>query len=531
MGTEVLVARRRRRIAPYLLGASALILVGSIAFGIPTLTKITAVASGYFAKQLCSEVFVAGRAATTVVETDLRYFFPAFAMRTARWSIDADAGIVRASFLGLGARAARFRAGAGCALDAFDPGNDSDRTADTWTILSPSSGASTVAPQLPWAIAPARNDRLHAIIENAFIERSEQSSAQSRTRAIIVVHEGRLIAERYADGFDAASRFPGWSIAKSITHAMVGVLVAEGALKLDDPLPLPEWKNDNRRSVTWDQMLRMTSGLAFDESYANPLSDINYMLWLAADAGRFAATLPLTSPPGVMWRYTSGTTNVLTRAIRGVLRDTGGKDDHLSWRAMFDRIGMRQSFNEMGAALGLGADYAFNQDVIGAKIRLAGDLVYGAAMMPAIAVGAQYKNSKNGAVVRAIGAKQDNGVDYYVSASKLFLSHSILASTTLRATKANQLGLLGFGGDEKSSYSFQVEGSLAWQISKRFAIGGEYRTKPDNLGIAREDDWFDVFGTYAVTRNLTVAVAYTDLGSIATVDKQRGALLSLQAAF
>ncbi len=350
MGTEVFVARRRRRIAPYLLAASALILVGSIAFGIPTLTKITAVASGYFAKQLCSEVFVAGRAATTVVETDLRYFFPAFAVRAARWSIDADAGIVRASFLGLGARAARFRAGAGCALDAFDPGNDSERTADAWTILSPSSGAPTVAPRLPWEIAPARNDRLHAIVENAFIERSEQSSEQSRTRAIIVVHEGRLIAERYADGFDAAARFPGWSIAKSITHAMVGVLVAEGALKLDDPLPLPEWKNDNRRSVTWDQMLRMTSGLAFDESYANPLSDVNHMLWLAGDAGRFAATLPLTSPPGVMWRYTSGTTNVLTRAIRGVIRETGGKDDHLSWRAMFDRIGMTSTLMERDAS-------------------------------------------------------------------------------------------------------------------------------------------------------------------------------------
>ncbi len=203
---------------------------------------------------------------------------------------------------------------------------------------------------------------------------------------------------------------------------------------------------------------------------------------------------------------------------------------------LFDRVELSYSrhnlnTNEIGTALGLGADYAFNQDVIGAKIRLAGDLVYGAPMLPAIAVGAQYKNSKNATVVRAVGAKEDEGVDYYVSASKLFLSHSLLASATLRATKANQLGLLGFGGDEKSSYSLQVEGSLAWQISKRFAIGGEYRTKPDNLGIAREDDWFDVFGAYAITKNLTVAVAYTDLGSIATADKQRGGLLSLQAAF
>ncbi len=342
------MALRLGRIAPYLLGASALILAGSIAFGIPVLVKITAVASGYFAKQLCSEVFVAGRAATAVVETDLRYFFPSFAIRIARWSIDADAGIARASFLGLGARAAHFRAGAGCALDAFDPGSESKYVANTRPIVNPSSPAP--APALPWKIAPAPNDRLHTIVENAFTERSEQSSEQSRTRAIIVVHDGRLIAERYADGFDAASRFPGWSIAKSITHAMVGVLVAEGAVKIDDPMPLPEWKSDNRRSVTWDQMLRMTSGLAFDESYANPLSDVNHMLWLAADAGRFAAALPLTSPPGAMWRYTSGTTNVLTRAIRGVLRDTGRKEDHLPWRAMFERIGMMSALMEQDAS-------------------------------------------------------------------------------------------------------------------------------------------------------------------------------------
>lgn len=203
---------------------------------------------------------------------------------------------------------------------------------------------------------------------------------------------------------------------------------------------------------------------------------------------------------------------------------------------LFDRVELSYSrhsinTNEIGTALGLGADYAFNQDVVGAKVRLAGDLVYGSPLMPAIAVGAQYKNSNNNAVVAAIGAKDDEGVDYYASASKLFLSHSILANVTLRATKANQLGLLGFGGDKESSYSLQVEGSLAWQISRRFAIGGEYRSKPDNLGIAREDDWFDLFGVYAINKHLTAAVAYTDLGSIATVDKQRGVLFSLQAAY
>lgn len=202
----------------------------------------------------------------------------------------------------------------------------------------------------------------------------------------------------------------------------------------------------------------------------------------------------------------------------------------------FDRVELsyaHQNFNtnEIGASIGLGANYAFKQDIFGAKVRLAGDLVFGSPMMPAIAIGAQYKNSNNDAVVRAMGAKDDKGVDYYVSASKLILSRSILASATLRATKANQIGLLGFGSDQNSSYSLQAEGSLALQLSRRFAIGGEYRTKPNNLAGAREDDWFDLFGTYAINKHLTAAVAYADMGSVSNVAKQRGMLFSLQAAY
>lgn len=199
-----------------------------------------------------------------------------------------------------------------------------------------------------------------------------------------------------------------------------------------------------------------------------------------------------------------------------------------------DRIELsyaHQNFNtnDIGIALGLGKDYAFSQDVIGAKVRIAGDLVYD--RLPAIAVGAQYKRNNNDMIVRAIGAKDDEGIDYYVSVSRLFLSRSILLSGTARLTKANQLGILGFGGDRDDGYSLQFEGSAAWQLSRRLAIGGEYRSKPNNLGIAPEDDWFDAFAAYAVNRNLTATVAYTDLGSVATVKDQRGVFLQLQAAF
>lgn len=202
---------------------------------------------------------------------------------------------------------------------------------------------------------------------------------------------------------------------------------------------------------------------------------------------------------------------------------------------LFDRVELsyaRQNFNtnEIGALLGLGKDYAFNQDVLGVKARIAGDIVYD-GILPAIAIGAEVKHNRNSAIVHAIGAKHATGVDYYASATKLFLSRSILINVTARLTKANQLGLLGFGGDKHGGYSLQFEGSAAYQISRRLAVGGEYRRKPDNLGIAREDDWYDVFAAYAVNRHITATVAYADLGSIATVKNQRGVFLSLQAAY
>lgn len=193
----------------------------------------------------------------------------------------------------------------------------------------------------------------------------------------------------------------------------------------------------------------------------------------------------------------------------------------------------RQNFNtrKVGAALGLGHGFTFNQDVFSAKLRLAGDLVYGPALLPAIAVGVQHKRNLDGAIVRAVGAKATHGTDFTISASKLFLAQSVLVDATARLTRANQFGLLGYGGDRKSGASVQFEGSVAYMLSRRLVVGGEYRTKPDNLGIAHENDAVDLFVAYAPIRNVTVTGAYVDIGSVATFAGQRGGLLSVQFAF
>jgi len=192
----------------------------------------------------------------------------------------------------------------------------------------------------------------------------------------------------------------------------------------------------------------------------------------------------------------------------------------------------RQNFDtqDVGTALGIGKGYVLNQDVFGAKVRLAGDVVYGDPLMPQISAGVQYKRALDGPIAAAVGAAQDQGLDFTLSATKLFLSHSVLVNTTARLTKGNQNGLLGFGSATDSDYSLQFEGSLAYQLSRRFVAGAEFRTKPDNLGLG-EDNWFDIFAAYAVTDAVTLTTAYADLGSIATFEDQRGLFLQAQFAF
>lgn len=183
-----------------------------------------------------------------------------------------------------------------------------------------------------------------------------------------------------------------------------------------------------------------------------------------------------------------------------------------------------------GAKLGLGKGFTFEQDVVGAKVRLVGDAIYAQdSWVPQVAAGVQWKRSET-PIVTALGAQDRSGLDLYVAATKLWLDQSLLLNGTVRATKANQTGILGFGGPGKRNYSLQFEGSAAYLVSPRLAIGAEYRSKPDNLGL-KENDWYDVFAAYALNKAVSVTAGYADLGEIATFRGQRGLYLSIQAGF
>ena len=195
-----------------------------------------------------------------------------------------------------------------------------------------------------------------------------------------------------------------------------------------------------------------------------------------------------------------------------------------------------------GAALGLPGLH-LKQNIFGAKVIVAGDAVLESdTLMPAIAIGIEAKRLDAGGLgptLASLGAK-DHGIDFYVSATKLFLAQSVLANVTLRATKANQNGLLGFGGTASEHDSIEPEVSLAWLLRRTIAIGAEYRAKPDKLNPSalgaglREDDWKDLFVAWAPSKHASLTLAYVDLGRIVPAvqtKRQTGAYASLQLAY
>jgi hypothetical protein len=184
-----------------------------------------------------------------------------------------------------------------------------------------------------------------------------------------------------------------------------------------------------------------------------------------------------------------------------------------------------------------------DQDIYGVKVRVAGDAVYGQnSWLPQIAVGAEFK--RNGGIenagpvtsVKQLGARDENGTDLYVTATKVFLAQSLLVNVTLRHTKANQFGLLGYGGDEDNGAKLNFETTVGYLLTRKLAVGAEYRDKHDHLGADDEGAAWDAFVAWAPNRHFSVVAAYLNLGNIlgpaTTINHdQDGFYLSAQVGF
>lgn len=173
------------------------------------------------------------------------------------------------------------------------------------------------------------------------------------------------------------------------------------------------------------------------------------------------------------------------------------------------------------------------QDVLGLKVRLFGDVIYDA--LPQVSLGLEYKHQTNFDIPKLVGAQRDSDVEGYLAASRLFMGaafgYNVLVNGSLRYSRANETGLLGFGGDRRDRRSLLKEGSVAVLFNPRWALGVEYREKPNNLSFAGESDWADVFVGYFPNKHVSFVLAYARLGEIATLDNQNGTYLSVQGSF
>ena len=300
---------------------------------------IANVGAAYKAKVLCSALFGSGRAVDPAAADEVSAEAYRI-LRPFRAVIDQNRQTVTVSLRGCCQRRAIHRSGLGATLEIVP-------IAPMGPTGLPIPGAFTV----PWpeGEAPAGPEpaALSRVFDEAFLE--PDARKPRRTRAVFVAANGRLLGERYAPGFSASTPLPGWSMAKAVLSALIGVLVGDGRLSLARSRLLAEWSapGDPRARISLEDLLRMRSGLRFAEIYSNPLSDVVQMLFARPDAARYAASRPLDRAPGEEWRYASGTTNILSLIARRALGD-----DYAGFprRALFNPLGMASAVLEPDAS-------------------------------------------------------------------------------------------------------------------------------------------------------------------------------------
>jgi CubicO group peptidase (beta-lactamase class C family) len=282
-----------------------------------------------------------------------------------RTRVDTIARAVTAAVPLVAKRRAVFREGLGCTLTPAEPLRIEATAADPAALDGPQS--TLLWPdgdRVETRTTPGIDtDRLNAAIADAFAE--PDPAMPRRTRAIVVVHGGRIVGERYADGYGPHNRFTGWSMTKSVSSALVGILTAQHTLDVDAAGLRPEWRgpNDPRGDITLHHLLTMSSGLGFDESYT-PSGAATRMLFDSHDAAAVAAASPLAHEPGSTWSYSSGTTNIVSSLIRESF-DSDGEYIAFARDSLFHPIGMRSAVLEpdpSGTIVGSSFMYATARD-------------------------------------------------------------------------------------------------------------------------------------------------------------------------
>lgn len=346
--------RRLQRLAAWTLSALALAVVVAASWLIVSPPALLSVGSGYAAKIVCSNVFIAGRDPARVLAEDVQA--PGHPLlKFMRQDVDFEGKTVTTRLLGLFAPGyAVWHEGFGC---AGVPDGDF-RAAQQAVSDVPLPVIPPGDPAVAWpdgeAVTP--DARLAALL-------ADPALAGPGMRAVVVVHDGRIVAEAYGDGFSQATPLLGWSMTKTVNAALVGRLMQAGALSPETSDLFPEWRGDARSAITLGQLLAMESGLAFNEDYG-AVTDVTRMLFLEPDMTRFAVSLPLEANPGEAFNYSSGTAVLLSRLWMGAL---GGRVQALSFpsRGLFAPLGMASAVmepDETGIFVGSSYMYATARD-------------------------------------------------------------------------------------------------------------------------------------------------------------------------
>lgn len=331
-----------------------IIIVGALAYGGYYASQAFPIITGYGAKNLCSCAYLSGRSEQSVLDNELS----AFPLSIGSFNLNTEDSSATASVFGFAKHKAIYRKGLGCTL--VNEMSEEELRNQKFNLAAALPNQDTIAWPMgnlvrDTVLDGVNYDLLNTTVEDAFAEPGDKKNR--RTRAILVIYDGQIIAEKYADGFDKNTRQLGWSMAKSVTNSLIGILYRDGKLLLNDRPPFEEWKNDNRANITIHNLMQMSSGLLWEENYSKP-SDATNMLFKSKDAGLLASHAPYESQPGKVFEYSSGTSNMLSWIIRHTVGDSGYYK--FASERLFKKTGMHSMILEPDAGgTFVGSSYAF----------------------------------------------------------------------------------------------------------------------------------------------------------------------------
>lgn len=311
-------------------------------------TPAPKIITGMAAKRVCSCHFIAGRSPESIMSNENNYSF----VKYAKVKVNQREKTVTASLLGMGKVTAAYREGLGCAIATKDYPIEKIQALKYRPAANPN-----IAPDIfsdnNFSEKPIYDkQRLKKIIDGAF------TGKKQRTRAVIVLKDGQIIGEKYSEGIDENSLLSGWSMTKSVTSALAGIMVQKGMIDINTPVDIPEWQGDERSKITWNNLLQMSSGLKWSENYFW-ISDVTKMLTIRGDMYQHSIQSKAETAPDKKFLYSSGTTNIVAGLQRRQFADI---NDYwqFPYTELFHKIGMNSAVMEPDASgTFVGSSYCF----------------------------------------------------------------------------------------------------------------------------------------------------------------------------